>query len=240
MLPPELLPKTLYINDDAKGAEEVINSMQAKGISYPIILKPDIGERGLNVFKIDSVNQLKTKLKLIDGDVILQEYITHPLELAVLCYINPVTRERDITSCCIKEFLFVIGDGESTLEALINKNPRAILQRDRLFTKFDIHKIPFKGERILLEPIGNHSRGTKFLNANHLIDEKLHAVFLSILDKMKGVQFGRFDFLTTSIEDLREGRNISIIEFNGINSEPIHIYDPSYSVWKAYRDLWNQ
>ncbi len=30
------------------------------------------------------------------------------------------------------------------------------------------------------------------------------------------------------------------MEVNGVNSEPIHIYDPSYSIWNAYRDIFFQ
>ena len=29
-------------------------------------------------------------------------------------------------------------------------------------------------------------------------------------------------------------------EVNGVNSEPIHIYDPNVSIWNAYRDIFFQ
>jgi hypothetical protein len=32
------------------------------------------------------------------------------------------------------------------------------------------------------------------------------------------------------------GKNIKILELNGVTSEPAHIYDPSYSLWKAYSE----
>jgi hypothetical protein len=40
-----------------------------------------------------------------------------------------------------------------------------------------------------------------------------------------------------SIEDLYEGKNIRIMELNGVSSEPGHIYDPKNTLWAAYRDL---
>jgi len=240
IIPEDILPKSVYLSDAEKNPPSIDNAMCELGNVYPVILKPDVGERGLNVCKIENKKELYAEVTAVNGDVILQEYIDYPLELSVLCYIHPTTGERDITSVCIKEFLTVTGDGQSTIGQLIDHHPRAILQRKRLAAEIDFQYIPAKGEEVLLEPIGNHSRGTKFLNGNHLIDQKLKDVFIGILDRMEGIQFGRFDLRTKSIEDLKEGRNFAIIEFNGVNSEPIHIYDPEYSVWRAYYDLWKQ
>ena len=38
-------------------------------------------------------------------------------------------------------------------------------------------------------------------------------------------------------DDLYAGRNIRILELNGATSEPGHVYDPNYRLWKAYRDI---
>ena len=95
-----------------------------------------------------------------------------------------------------------------------------------------------KGEIKELEPIGNHSRGTTFLNGNHYIDEQLTAVFDTIAFQMKDIYYGRFDIKCASMEALKEGKAFKILEFNGIASEPAHIYDPSYSILQAYKDLW--
>lgn len=240
LLPKEILPRSVYLCDSEKDTKSIDNALIELGNAFPIILKPDVGERGLNVCKVESKTELHRIVKSVNGDVILQEYIDYPMELSVLCYIHPTTGERDITSVCIKEFLSVTGDGNSTIDQLVDHHPRAILQRKRLATMHDFEYIPKAGENYLLEPIGNHSRGTKFLNGNHLIDQNLKDVFIEILDKMEGIQFGRFDLKAKSIEDLKAGKNFSIIEFNGVNSEPIHIYDPKYSVFRAYHDLWKQ
>jgi len=240
LIPENLQPKSIYLKEENQTTENIDNAMRELGNNYPVILKPDVGERGLNVSKIAKKTDLYAQIQTVNGAVILQEYIDYPVELSVLSYIHPTTGERDITSVSVKEFLTVTGDGRSTLGNLIGRHPRAILQRNRLMTHFDFQDIPASGEEILLEPIGNHSRGTKFLNSNYLIDQKLKDVFLGILENMEGIQFGRFDLRTSSIEDLKEGRNFTIVEFNGVNSEPLHIYDPKYSVWRAYYDLWKQ
>jgi hypothetical protein len=240
IIPAEILPKSAYLFESDKSQTSIDAAMAELGNHYPVILKPDVGERGLNVSKIHNKENLYEQVKAVNGNVILQEYIDYPLELSVLCYIHPATGEGDITSICVKEFLTVTGDGHSSIDQLVDYHPRAILQRNRLKKDLDFQYVPDEGEVVGLEPIGNHSRGTKFLNGNHLIDQKLKDLFLGILNKMEGIQFGRFDLRTKSIEDLREGKNFAVIEFNGVNSEPIHIYDPSYSVWRAYYDLWKQ
>ena len=94
-----------------------------------------------------------------------------------------------------------------------------------------------KGETRILEPIGNHCRGTKFKNANYLINEQLHEVFNAIALPIEGFFYGRFDMKVRSVEDLYLGQHIKIMELNGVSSEPGHIYDPSSTLLQAYRDL---
>ncbi|MCG8474633.1 MAG: hypothetical protein MI784_04035, partial [Cytophagales bacterium] len=36
------------------------------------------------------------------------------------------------------------------------------------------------------------------------------------------------------------GRNIKVLEVNGVNSEAAHIYDKKMRLKDAYRDVWNQ
>ena len=38
-------------------------------------------------------------------------------------------------------------------------------------------------------------------------------------------------------EELKEGKNFSIIEVNGAGSEPTHIYDPKHSVFFAWKEI---
>jgi hypothetical protein len=89
-----------------------------------------------------------------------------------------------------------------------------------------------------LEPIGNHCRGTMFLNGNRHIDAQLTQAFEVVLAQMDGVHYGRFDMKCQSIEHLRSTGEFKAVEFNGIGAEPAHIYDPGYPVWKKYRDIY--
>ena len=99
--------------------------------------------------------------------------------------------------------------------------------------KSNRHKIIAKGEVVLLEPIGNHNRGTTFLDARHLmecVEEWVNA--------LPNFDYGRFDIKINNSDAFEQKKGIKIIEVNGVNSEPIHIYDPKYNIFKAYKDLF--
>ena len=75
-----------------------------------------------------------------------------------------------------------------------------------------------------------------------LIDDKLIAVFDTISHSSKDLFYGRFDIKCESLEAIKENKNYFILEYNGVASEPAHVYQPGYSIWKAYKDYyfhWN-
>ncbi len=57
---------------------------------------------------------------------------------------------------------------------------------------------------------------------------------------VKGFHFGRYDIRVPSEVDLMAGRNIRIIELNGLTSKSTNIYDPKYGLFFAYRTLFEQ
>ena len=93
-----------------------------------------------------------------------------------------------------------------------------------------------KGKRMELVSIGNHCLGTKFLDGNHLINEKLTASFDRISKQVNGFYFGRYDLRCASLADLENGK-IKIMELNGCGAEPAHIYHPGASLVKAMKVL---
>lgn len=238
LIPKEHLPKTLYI-PPTLSRQFIPERVNAEGMTYPLVCKPDIGERGMQVKVIDSPETLIAHASKMSGGIIIQEYIPYPLELSVMCHRFPKSERRAVTSICKKAFLTVTGDGKSTIAQLIDQNPRAILQKDTLSRRMDLNQTPADGETVLLEAIGNHCRGTQFLNANTWISPELESSILRVLEQMPDVHYGRFDLRTKSIEALRSGKDFLIMEFNGVGSEPAHIYDPGYSVIRAYRDIWD-
>ena len=235
---PRYLPKTAYFRSDSDWLS-VNRTLADLKMNFPIIIKPDVGERGSQVEKVNNAEELGKYLETNTESFIIQEFLTLPLELGVLFYRIPGTNKKGITSVVIKEFLTVTGDGKSTLLHLIKANERAHLQLEDLKKRFanEMEMVLPKGEEKLLQPIGNHCKGTKFLSGQHLINKQLVTVFDEIASTIEGFNFGRFDLKVSSVEDLMKGENIRIMELNGVTSEPGHIYDPKLNLLRAYIDV---
>ncbi|NBB18658.1 ATP-grasp domain-containing protein [Runella sp. CRIBMP] len=232
------LPAGIFIQQ-GEAWEMVREKLKKASIVFPVIVKPDVGGRGFRVHKIEDSDQLQHYLKQTPQPVIIQEYIDYELEFGVMYARLPEESKGKITSITQKEFLSVVGDGHSTVGQLLTQNTRArfAMQELQERVKNDWNSVVPKGERRYIQPIGNHCLGTKFLNANHLINQRLESVFDQIALPIEGFYYGRFDLKVSNLEDFYAGRNIKIMELNGATSEPGHVYDPSYTLWKAYRDI---
>jgi hypothetical protein len=238
--PPHLIPKTLFINAAITTQEAVVKLVEQNSLAFPLIVKPDVGERGWKVEKISDTPALIKYLILNRQKLLIQEYISYPLELGVMYYRLPGQSKGHITSVVQKEFLSVTGDGKSTLQKLFRQFTRTRYHLPMLLQLYkpDLDKILQPGEVLELVSIGNHCRGTTFLNANHLVTPALTEVFDQISKEIDGFYFGRYDIRVPSLADLYAGRNIKILELNGANSEPAHIYDPQMPILSAYKHLF--
>ena len=238
----EYKPKELLL--DRTQDDSILSKLESIGIKFPMICKPNFGERGINVEKIVDNVSLDKYLNDVPGPIVIQEFIDLAEEYAIVFFKHPMTGVIDITSIGQKEFLKVKGDGISSVKELLNKDSRG-----NLYTKTIIEKYPNKinfvvpeGDIFLVEPIGNHCRGTKFVDRNDLLGNvDLLSKICNVLLPLKGFHFGRIDLKTESEETLiQEDGEIIVFEINGVHAEPSHIYDPGTSIFKAYKDLYQQ
>ena len=239
LIPTEYLPKTLLLESPIN-AIQVEDAMQGLGLEYPVIFKPDLGERGWKVEKVSNAEEASRYLESFDGDLQVQEYVDLPFEAGVFYYRLPGEEKGTVSSIVVKELLHVIGDGNSTLEQLILKKPRARIQYEKLKAIWhnELDNIPSNGDRVELQPIGNHNRGTAFLNGNHLISDQLIKSFDAISKQIDGFYYGRYDVRCKDAEALKNG-DVMIMELNGAASEPAHIYQSGYPILKAYQSLFH-
>ena len=223
-----VVPKTFKV-DLPTTAGDVLRRMKDEAFTFPVIFKPDLGERGFMVKRINNLADVERYLQKIRISFLVQELVDLPLEFGIFYVRHPSSTTGRVTSIVGKELLSVVGDGQSTLEELILSKPRAKLQLAKLREQYEqeLHNVLPRGKKVELVSIGNHALGTKFLNANHLITDKLHRVFDNIARDIEGFYFGRFDLRCNSIEDLYEGK-VFIVELNGCGAEPAHIYDPDF------------
>ncbi len=237
-IPSFLYPTTILVTN-IESIQSVVSKMKLASIDFPIIAKPDRGERGWKVKKINSLQDLISYVETAPDTYLIQRYVDYPIELSVFYVRHPSEHCGKITSVTYKKLLSVTGDGRSTLQELIIKKDRAYLQKEKLFVtlKDELqYVLPFGTEKLLV-PYGNHVLGAEFLDYERIIDQQLLAAFETISRSIKGFYYGRFDIRTLSIEDLKQGKNMYILELNGTGAEPAHIYDPKYSFLKAQKTL---
>ena len=237
-LPPHLVPRTIYVMHDWS-YDAVKKKIQEAGFSYPFIVKPDVGMKGILFRKIESEEQLIKYHERIPVEYIVQDLVTLPVEVSVFYYRYPWQQKGVVSGFIHKELLHVVGNGDDTLKQLVEKHPRARHRMEEMehrhghrFTRV----IP-KDEVFYLSYAGNHNRGAHFTNLHKEIDESLLKVFDDLSHYTDKFYYGRYDIKTTTIEDLKQGKNFWVLEFNGCGAEPNHIYDCGMSIRQAYGEI---
>ncbi|MBO0322668.1 D-alanine--D-alanine ligase [Muricauda sp. CAU 1633] len=238
MIPQQYIPKTVFIAKD-ETSENALERILGSNIEFPFIAKPDIGIKAFGVDKIHTKAEFKSYLLRTPSHFLVQELIPFTKELGIFYVRKPGADKGKITGMVSKEFLSVIGDGKSTIEQLIKKNPRSHLQLKALDQKLgdELNIVLTKGEKFVLVPFGSHTRGARFVDITHKLNADLEQVIDAICSQMNEFHYGRLDVLYNSFEELCEGKNFCVIEINGAGGEATHIYDPKHSLFFAWREI---
>jgi hypothetical protein len=238
LIPFEYYPSTLFFKTSTS-PHEIIELIKQRNIKYPLVGKPDIGMKGMMVKKLENENDVIDYATNSRVDFLVQEFVPYQNEIGIFYYRYPNEEKGHLSGIVKKEFLSVIGDGTSTIEQLLLKNKRAVLQLStlRIKEKDKMNIVLKKDEEFIVVPYGNHVRGAKFLDDSDLIDEELTKTIDGICKRVKGFYFGRLDIRYNTWEELKQGKSFSIIELNGSGSEPTHIYDPRHSLFWAWKEI---
>ena len=234
-LPPDSHPKTIYIRHDLP-FEQAKKKICEAGFNYPFVVKPDVGMKGILFRKIENEDQLEKYHSRIPVEYIVQDLVELPIEVSVFYFRHPAQQKGVISGFIQKELLEVYGNGKSTLLQLIMQHPRARYRLEEMQHRHEhrLDRVLEKGQHFYLSYAGNHNRGARFINLEKEIDDRLLKVFDDLSHYTNKFYYGRYDIKCTSIEDLKQGKNFSILEFNGCGAEPNHIYDANLNLRKAY------
>jgi len=235
-LPPTAYPQSLYISTRLT-PDEVADMVSASALSYPVAVKPDIGMMGFMFRKINSVEKLKEYHAKMPVNYIAQEFVSYPLEVSVFYYRLPYQEKGTITGFLKKEFLEVTGDGTSSLLDLITAYPRVRFRLDEMKAKHEsrLNDILKAGEIFVLSNALNLSRGGRLVSLAHEKDDLLLGIFDQLSHYTKHFYYGRYDIKCLSIDDLKQGKNFYILEYNGCGAEPHHIYGNGHTLLQAYK-----
>ncbi|MEM9083305.1 MAG: alpha/beta fold hydrolase, partial [Planctomycetota bacterium] len=174
---------------------------------YPLIAKPDAAQRGVGVKKITAAGEFEAYFEDVDVDVQLQEYHPGPSEAGVFYVRMPGEERGRIFSITHKEFQFIEGDGERTIEELIWSNRRTRVQQSVFHERFAdrLTEVLPDGEKLRLSEAGNHAQGCMFRDGAHLMSKELEDRVDEIAREVAGFNFGRFDMRYENEELFRRG-----------------------------------
>lgn len=242
ILPFITLVKSSNHTDDL--LNESLQQLDAANLSYPLVAKPDLGCRGVGVKLIHSNHQLRDYIESfpLSGRFLLQKKSPYSAEAGVFYVRQPGETKGRIISITLKYSPYVVGDGQSTLQQLIDKCPRAGKLQHLYLPRHSEHLdlvIPANNQ-FQLAFAGSHSRGAIFRDGNQFITPALEQQLDTILTEFEGFNYGRLDIKFRDIHALMNGECFDILEINGASSEAAHIWDSDTRLKDIFSTLLTQ
>jgi hypothetical protein len=234
--PKNVQPITICINKEMN-ALQMENNLQAAGIVFPCVAKPNIGGKGLGVKIVNSMQDVWQYHQQIPIPYLLQQKIHFTNEVGIFYCRYPTATKGFISGIVEKKPMVVKGNGVATLQQLVYKKARYYFQRHYLQQEHAAiwNSIVPTNKTIVLSTIGNHARGSLFENASYKKTETLENIINQLSTQTTPFFYGRFDIMFNSWDELNEGNNFLIVEVNGSGSEPTHIYHPTHTLYQAWK-----
>lgn len=238
LLQPEVCPMYFNVKPSCNFCE-IKNQLKVLGIEYPLIVKPEVGGKGILFRKIENETHLKEYHSKIPVEYFIQEFVNYPIEVSLFYYRFPFEKKGAITGFLQKVPMRVTGDGIHTLEELLLMNLKTKKRLAELKFKHagNLNKIIPEGEVYILSHAANHNRGAQFVDLNPEISDELVSLLDKISLRINDFFYGRYDIMCNSIEDLKQGKNFVILEYNGCGAEPNHFYDTGYTLTRAWKEI---
>ncbi|MDO8493561.1 MAG: ATP-grasp domain-containing protein [bacterium] len=221
-----------FFSDYWCGVNEASNNSEAAlkfagTLGYPVIVKPNSGSKGRDVFKAYNKEELREILKIVfenNNVVLIEEYIAGAdYRLVVL--------NNEVMMAYQRLPLAVVGDGIDNIATLFDKKKTKLQNMGRKipieisderigsrlnnFHKIDINYIPKVGEEVVLLDNANLSSGGEAVDVTQSIHESYKNIAVKLTKDM-GLHLAGVDFITT--DDITKTlQNPVFIE---INSSP--------------------
>jgi hypothetical protein len=177
------------------------------------------------------------------GEVlVIQEYLPQEHEAGLFYARDPHSGAGRLIGLTLRHYPRVIGDGHSTLGALIHKDRRVqrMLRSPTHACPLDLDVIPSAGQTVRLATIGSTRVGGLYRDGAPLITDALAAAIDRIAREMPEFHFGRFDVRFDNVAELQAGRGFSIMEVNGAGSEAIQAWDPGTGLISGLRMIFSK
>ena len=238
LLPSHLCPAFFNVQP-LENFPVILKLLKEKNIQFPLIVKPEVGGQGILFRKINNEAELKNYHEQVPVEYFVQEFIEYPIEVSLFYYRYPNQSKGAITGFLQKIPMQVTGDGIHTLQELIMLNSKSGKRIDELRMKHEhnFNKVLPAGDKYMLSYAANHNCGALFVDLKNEIDESLTNNLDEISRSVNDFFYGRYDIMCNSIEELKEGKNFMILEYNGCGAEPNHFYDTGYTLINAWKEI---
>jgi membrane protein DedA with SNARE-associated domain len=222
--------------------EQLLAAMDASGLMFPLVLKPDLGQRGLGIKVVRSAAEAAAYFASMAHAVVAQRYVAGPFEAGIFYVRMPGEAQGRILAITEKIFPRLVGDGKHTVEELIWRDRRARCMARRYLHRLNARRAEVlpAGETLRLVEAGNHAQGCIFRDGADWWSRQLELAMDEISRRLTGFHFGRYDVRFSCLEEFRAGRGFQILELNGAASEVTGIYDSRNTLVTAYRTLFRQ
>ncbi len=246
----EWLADYVVISGGADLRSRAVAALDEAGLAFPVVAKPDIGQRGAGVRPIHDEDELGCYLSCFPpgARLLLQEMVAGEAqgdeyrEAGVLYWRLPGAERGAIFSVTLKLFPTVTGDGKRSVAELIRADPRASRLRSLYARRLadDLERVLAAGERLELVFAGNHCQGAVFVDGRSLVTRELEQRIQEIANAVPELYFARFDIRFEDLDTFLAGKGFKIIEINGASAEATHIWDASMGLKEAYMTLFEQ
>jgi glutathione synthase/RimK-type ligase-like ATP-grasp enzyme len=224
------VPKYLIVKVN-ENEKMIYQRMNKRKISFPIVLKPINGTFGIDVVtNIDTMYELKNTLE----DFKKKEYDSVMLEEQISgdCY-RIFVFNNQVIDIIKREKPYIIGNGQNTLEQLINRRNLEQEKIGMFSTKnishkylekqgYRINEIPKANEKIYITDIINMHNGARISRISiDSIPIKNIDLFLKVNNVMD-INCTGLDYLSDDITVEYDINNSKILEVNGTPDTEIH------------------
>jgi hypothetical protein len=229
-------------------------ALERAGLDYPVVAKPDVGQRGAGIRPLGGDTELARYLaEFPSGQSLILQALAYGSacterggdegvrEAGVFYWRRPGSERGTVFSITLKQIPVLRGDGRRSVRELIRDDPRA----RRFATVYlerhaPVERVLAAGEELALVFAGNHCQGAIFRDGTHLVTPELVDRIDEIARAMPEFWFGRFDIRFARLDTFLRGEEFRIIEINGAGAEATHIWDASTGLSEAYATLFEQ
>lgn len=218
------------------------SARRSAGISYPLVVKPDIGWCGFGVRRIENAMELASYAAAFPADArfLVQRLVDEPHEAALFYVRHPANPRGRVIALTVRHLPHVIGDGVSDVRTLVGADRRLCRYAPayaEMLGGAAMARVPPAGEKVTLANIASIRAGGRYEEGDTMITPALEEAVDALARSMQGFHYGRFDVKYASPEALKAGA-FTILEVNGAGAEAIQYWDPKYSFFATFRGVF--